>query len=74
MMQYSNGEWNYNLKRRRELHAYKDSPAKTITLVPVYIRVVSFLFLGCSKNNKRLNTVISSSVLKMFTTINLLYL
>ena len=61
MIQYSNKEWNYNLKRRRDLHAYKDSPVKTTISTPVYVRVISSLFLVCSNNNKRLDTVIHSS-------------
>ena len=28
MIQYNNSEWDYNLKRRRELHEYKDFPVK----------------------------------------------
>ena len=52
------------MKRRRELHAYKDSPVKTTILVPVYVRVVPSPFLVCSNNNKQLDTVISSSVFK----------
>ena len=63
-MQYSNSEWNYNLKRSRELHECKDSPVKSTILVPVYVRVVFFLFI-CSNNNKRLDTVINNSVLNI---------
>ena len=44
MIQYSNIKWIYNLKRRRELHAYNDFPVKTITLVPAYVRVFLFSF------------------------------
>ena len=60
MMQYSYTEWNYNLKRRRELHECKDSPVKSIISVPVYVMVFSSLFI-CSNNNKRLDKVISNS-------------
>ena len=74
MMKYSNREWNYNMKLRRELHAYKDSPIKTTILVLEYIRIVSNLFLFCSINNKLLNTVISSSFYKKIIAINLPYL
>ena len=74
MMQYSNKEWNYNLKRRSKFHTYKDSPAKITILVPVYVRVVSSLFSVWSNNNKRLDTVIIISVSKMFTAINLPFL
>ena len=63
MIQYSYSEWNYNLKRSRELHEYKDSPVKSTILVPIYVRVVSSLFVS-SNNNKRLDTVISNSVFK----------
>ena len=73
MIKYSNSEWNYNLKRRRELHEYKESPVKSTSLVPVYIRVVSSLFI-CSNINKRLDIVIGNSVFKKFSVINLLYL
>ena len=51
MMQYSNSEWNYNLKGKRELHEYKDSPVKLTILVSVHVRVVSSLFM-CSNNKK----------------------
>ena len=64
MMQYNIIEWNCNLKRRRELHFYKDSLVKTTILVPVYIWVVSSLFLVCRYNNKLLDIVISDSVFK----------
>ena len=73
MMQYRNRECNYNLKRRRELHFIKTIQS-TPTLLPVYVMVVSSFFLVCSNNNKRLDTVISSSVFKILVTINLLYL
>ena len=46
------------------MNVYKNSPAKTITLFLVSVKVVSSLFLGSNNNNKRLNTVISSSVVK----------
>ena len=59
MMQYSDSEWNYNLNRRRELHEYENSPVKLTLLVPVYVKVVSSLYI-CSNNNKRLDTVISN--------------
>ena len=74
MMQYSNREWNYNLKRRSEFYTYKVSPVKTTILVLVYVRVVSSLFSVWSNNNKRLDTVIIISVSKMFTGINLRFL
>ena len=37
-------------KRRRELKVYKDSLVKTIKLVLVSVKVVSFFSLGYNKN------------------------
>ena len=74
MLQSSPKRWNYDLKRRRELNFYKDSPVKTIALVPVSVKVLSSLSLSYNNNNNRLDVVISPSALKKFTTINLPYL
>ena len=52
MLQSSPKGWNFNLKRRRELNTYKDSPVKIITLVPVSINGFSSLSLGSNSNNK----------------------
>jgi len=47
------------LEKKRELDLYKDSLVKTITLVPVSVKVVSSLSLGSNNNNNRLDAVIS---------------
>jgi len=52
------------LKRRRELNVYKDSLVKTITLVPVSIKLVASISLGYNNNKNRLDTVIRASDFK----------
>ena len=59
MLQSSPKGWKYNLKRTRELNVYRDSLVKTITLVPVSVKVFHPLSLGSNHNNNRLDTVIS---------------
>lgn len=64
MLQSNPKEQNYDLKSRRQLNVYRDSLVKTITLVSVSVKTISFLYLGSNNNNNRLVAVISPPDLK----------
>ena len=75
MLQSSRKGYNYDLKIRIELNVYQDSLVKTITLVSVFVKVVSSsLSLVSNNNDNILYAVINYSAFKTFTTINLPYL
>ena len=75
MLQSSRKGYNYDLKIRIELNVYQDSLVKTITLVSVFVKVVSSsLSLVSNNNDNILYAVINYSAFQKFTTINLPYL
>ena len=75
MLQSSRKGYNYDFKIRREVNVYQDSLVKTITLVSVFVKNVSFsLSLVSNNNDNILYAVINYSAFKKFTTINLSYL
>ena len=75
MLQSSRKGYNYDLKIRIELNVYQDSLVKTITLVSVFVKVVSSSFSLVSNNSDNiLYTGINYSAFQKFTTINLPYL
>ena len=75
MLQSSRKGYNYDFKIRREVNVYQDSLVKIITLVSVFVKVVSSsLSLVSNNNDNILYAVINYSAFKKFTTINLSYL
>ena len=70
MLQSSRKGYNYDFKIRREVNVYQDSLVKIITLVSVFVKVVSSsLSLVSNNSDNILYAVINYSAFQKFTTI-----